>query len=223
MKFYSGLDANLVVMRDSKEFTFIDGICEVNNIDDVKFIEALIAELEGKHNVDEKRIYATGMSNGGFMAMRLAWELNHKIAAFSSVTGSFSDQFDCQPDRSVPVLLIAGTKDDLVPFNGGEVANSGTTALGFDSLIGFWGANNECVDYEITELPSTKDDGTSIELIKYSNCTDDKQCVLFKVINGGHTWPSGENFFGSNVVGLTSQEINASREIMEFSLAYELE
>lgn len=216
----------IVVYPDGYEKSWNDGRGEgpaaEKGIDDVQFIETLIETIQNEHTINPKRIYATGMSNGGFMAMRLACELNDKIAAFSSVTGSLSDQLDCQPNRSVPVLLIAGTADDLVPYDGGEVANSGTLALGFDSLIGFWGANNECLDFEITALQSTKDDGTQVEKIEYSNCEKDKSCLLFKVINGGHTWPSGENFFGSKVVGLTSTEIIASREIVEFSLAHEL-
>lgn len=200
-----------------------DGPAAEENIDDVKFIDMLINNLADNYSVNENKVYATGMSNGGFMAMRLACELNHKIAAFSSVTGTFSDQIDCTPDRSVPILLIAGTKDELVPYEGGEVANSGTTALGFQELLDFWATNNDCANFEETQLPETTEDGTQIEILKYSDCMNDKHCMLFKVINGGHTWPSGENFFGSDEVGITSQEINASREILEFSLQYELQ
>jgi polyhydroxybutyrate depolymerase len=217
----------IVVYPDGYEKSWNDGRGEgpaaEEGIDDVQFIETLIDEIQKEYTIDSKKIYATGMSNGGFMAMRLACELDDKIAAFSSVTGSLSDQYNCEPSRSVPILLIAGTDDELVPYEGGEVANSGTTSLAFDSLLGFWGANNDCSNFEITALPSTKDDGTQIEKMLYSNCENDKSCLLFKVINGGHTWPSGESFFGSDVVGLTSTEIMASREIVEFSLSHELD
>ncbi|HPI09028.1 MAG TPA: PHB depolymerase family esterase, partial [Saprospiraceae bacterium] len=88
-----------------------------SNVDDVGFISDLIDTLSAAYNIDPQRIYATGMSNGGFMSYSLACELNERIAAIASVTGSMAPikLASCNPQRPVPVMEIHGTADGVVP------------------------------------------------------------------------------------------------------------
>ena len=94
--------------------------------DDVAFIRALIAHLESTLNIDPQRIYATGISNGGFFAQRLACDLADRIAAVASVAATMPDTLVpvCKPSRPISVLFIQGTKDPLVHIEGGAVAGT---------------------------------------------------------------------------------------------------
>lgn len=199
-----------------------EGPAADDNIDDVGFINALINLIIGDYAVDDSRIYVCGMSNGGFMSMRLAHELNDRIAAFGSVTGSLGTNYNGVLDQPVPVMLIAGTEDPLVPYEGGEVADSDTYCMGFEELLDYYASNNNCANLTQEELPQVNNDGINTEKWTYSDCDNNAKCVLFKNVGAGHTWPSGNSSLGENTVGKESSEIDASRELMEFFLQYEL-
>ena len=103
---------------------------EINtNVDDVGFVRAMIDTITQQVCVDPKRIFATGFSNGGMLAHRLACELSDKIAAIAAVSGGIGDvdlrqdaggdAVPVQPGRQVPVLHIHGTQDACYPFDGG--------------------------------------------------------------------------------------------------------
>lgn len=190
----------------------------VDNIDDVKFIQGIIGFLTANYAIDEDRLFVSGMSNGGFMAMRLACEMATTFRACISVTGSLAANFNCVPNSNVNILLFAGTDDELVPYGGGEVASSGSFSKGFEELLDFWGEQNACSDFTTEKLPKTTDDITEIEKLSYTNCADNTTCTLYKIINGGHTWSMGNNFFGENTTGVSSEEINASETIIAFCL-----
>ena len=93
--------------------------------DDVGFIGKLLDDLDTVVKVDEKRIYACGMSNGGMMCYRLAAELSDKIAAIAPVAGTIAID-ESKPKRPVPVIHFHGTKDSFVPF---EMAKGKTPAF----------------------------------------------------------------------------------------------
>ena len=97
-------------------FTFWDG----NSYDDVGFISAIIDDIAENFNIDLNRIYACGMSNGGYMSYRLACDLSSKIAAFGSVTGNFminTELNDClDQDREIPIIHFHGTADEVVNY-----------------------------------------------------------------------------------------------------------
>jgi polyhydroxybutyrate depolymerase len=91
--------------------------------DDVSFVRALIGKISAAFPVDEKRIFATGFSNGGQMAYRLALELSDKIAAIAPMSGGRVAE-GSRPSRPVPVLHIHGTADDYYPLEGGRGSRS---------------------------------------------------------------------------------------------------
>merc|ERR1711902_439593 len=103
------------------------GGCNVVNcrIDDVRFIETLLDELEATYCIDRSRIYVTGYSNGGTMTQRLGCELNHRLAAIAPQHGQLALGFNCEPkyDDPMPIINIWGTNDTIVP--GEEILSSG--------------------------------------------------------------------------------------------------
>ena len=186
-----------------------------SNIDDVGFTEALIDELATLYAIDLDRVYATGMSNGGFMSFLLACQLSEKIAAVASVTGSMTqDTFDdCNAQRPTPVLQIHGTEDDVVLYNGN------TLSIPIADVISYWVDYNNC---ETTPTTTTfpdidPSDGSTIEHSVYEDGDNGITTEHMKVIGGGHTWP------GSVInTGGTNQDIDASMEIWLFFSRFDI-
>ena len=186
-----------------------------STIDDVGFTEALIDELATLYTIDLDRVYATGMSNGGFMSFLLACQLSEKIAAVASVTGSMTqDTFnDCNAQLPTPVLQIHGTEDDVVLYNGN------TLSIPIADVISYWVDYNNCeTTPTTTTLPDLDvSDGSTVEHSVYEDGDNGITTEHMKVIGGGHTWP------GSilNTSG-TNQDIDASMEIWLFFSRYDI-
>ncbi|MCB0564106.1 MAG: T9SS type A sorting domain-containing protein [Phaeodactylibacter sp.] len=215
-EFYSGM--NMVADTAGFFVCYPNGVSNAWNVgwefgstaDDVGFTNALIDELSGTYNIDPQRIYACGMSNGGFMSYRLACELNNKVAAIASVTGSMVPSYigSCAPGRAVPVLEVHGTADDVVPYLG-----QAGLSINIDTVVYFWASNNACnLSPEIQQLPDTApNDGSTATRIDYNDCTGGHQVSLIRINGGEHTWPG--SIFD---LGGTNQDINASVEIWRF-------
>lgn len=182
--------------------------------DDVGFTEAMIEKFVAEYGFDRERIYACGMSNGGFFSYHLACNLSDKIAAIASVTGSMvPGSLDlCNPGRSVPVLEIHGTADDVVQYNG-----SPNISIPVDSVMAFWSRNNGCSpDVTVESIPDINTtDQSTVEKIAYEDCNQQHEVVLYKVFGGGHTWPGAPLN-----IGVTNRDIHASTEIWRFFNRY---
>jgi polyhydroxybutyrate depolymerase len=194
------------------------------NIDDVGFISALIAHLGRRVNVDRGRVYATGISNGGLMSFRLARELTSEIAAIAPVAISMSEQIAAMraPSRPISVLMIPGTQDPLVPWNGGEIGFAGGAkvgkALSVADAIRYWAGHNQCPSPPAVVMEPDRDpqDGTRVRRETYGPCRDGTEVVLLAVEGGGHTWPGGWQYLPERVIGRTSRDINANEVIWGF-------
>jgi len=115
------------------------GYAMENRVDDTGFLHALIDKLERDYAVDRRRIFATGISNGGMMSYRLACELSDKIAAIAPVEGA--QDLACHPANRVSVIVFHGTSDHLVPFEGGTTPfqlGSHRSDASVASSIAFW-------------------------------------------------------------------------------------
>lgn len=88
--------------------------------DDVKFFSDIIDEITTKFNIDEDRIYVTGISKGGQMAFRLGCDLTDGVAAVVAIAVPMSTDVTCEPSDSIPIMIIHGKKDPIAPFEGGE-------------------------------------------------------------------------------------------------------
>lgn len=154
--------------------------CGNNNNDDVGFFKALIDKLVRTANIDPKRIYATGMSNGGFMAQRLGCELSAQITAVASVSGSLVTA-SCAPSRAISVLEIHGTEDQTVPYQGGSIAGIGALPPTM-SLMKRWASLDGCA-----ATPALSQSGITTTYT-WTPCRDGSSVVLDAVAGGGHSW-----------------------------------
>jgi polyhydroxybutyrate depolymerase len=186
-------------------------------VDDVGFINALLDTIITKYNVDQNRVYSTGMSNGGFMSYDLACKLGHRIAAIASVTGSMVESHlaDCQPSHPMPVMEIHGTVDATVPYTGGTAVNF----VPITDLVDFWVNFNNCTTpATITAVPNINTaDMCTAEKQVFSNGDFGANVEHFRIIGGTHSWP-GAVF----PIGVTNYDINASVEIWRFFKRYTL-
>src|ERR1700759_2806860 len=118
--------------------------------DDVAFIASLVEKYVADGTADPKRVYVTGLSNGGAMTMTLACKRADLFAAAASVIMNFTDDVAnaCQPSRPIPMLMMNGTADPLIPYEGGR----GTRRYAVDGFwsaektISFWRKVNACED-----------------------------------------------------------------------------
>ena len=183
--------------------------------DDVSFTEALIDELANQYAINLDRVYATGMSNGGYMSFLLACQLSEKIAAVASVTGSMTPETynACNAQHPTPILQIHGTGDSTVPYNGDTWTRS------IEDVISYWANYNNCETNPTTKALADIDpsDGSTVEHIVYIDGDNGLTTEHMKVIGGGHTWPgSAFNFPGTNY------DINASIEIWQFFSRFDI-
>jgi len=143
------------------------------NIDDVGFTGAMLDELEAQLCVNTQRVYATGMSNGGYMSHRIGCQLSNRIAAIAPVAG-VNAVSGCAPSRPVPVMHFHGTGDTTVSYDWVAGTMSG------------WVTRNGCdATSEVTF-----ENGDSV-CETWSGCDGGVDVVLCSVDGGGHTWPGG--------------------------------
>jgi polyhydroxybutyrate depolymerase len=192
-------------------------------INDINFFDQLCNYMINNYAVDGKKIYVTGISNGGFMSSRLACQLSNRIAAIAVVAATMeatSIAPACNPGRPVPAIYIHGTTDPLVPFTGGQMTSGGTaggTILSHFQVIDKWVTINGCnPSPTTTDLPDISNDGTTIKQRVYSGGTKGSEVVSFVVLNGGHTWPQGYQYLNEAIIGKTSQDMNACEVIWTF-------
>jgi len=191
------------------------------NIDDVGFISALIDNLVKTKNVNVKRVYITGMSNGALMTQRLAIELSDKIAAAVPVCGNIPGDLKSSPKNPVAIMIINGTADPLVPYKGGFI-HLGKKKLGkitsTNESVNFWVKNNKLNATSIViKLPDTNiSDSCRVSKTIYGESSDVGEVVLLTIEGGGHTWPGGWQYLNEKWIGKTCRDINACEMIWEF-------
>jgi polyhydroxybutyrate depolymerase len=219
-------DKVVLVYPEGVQKNWNDGRPTVPNqlgINDVGFFNQMCNYMINNYSVDGKKIYATGISNGGFMSTRLGCELSNRIAAIAVNAATIEAKIiapNCNPGRPVPALYIHGTTDPLVPFLGGQITAGGTaggTILSHFQVIEKWVALNGCNSTPtITDLPDISNDGTSIKQRVYSGGTNGSEVVSYVIMNGGHTWPQGYQYLNEAIIGKTSQDMNACEVIWTF-------
>ncbi len=220
-QFYSDMDAT----ADANGFIvcYPNGIGASWNVgwtfgstaDDVGFLVTLVDALAVDYSIDSDRLYSCGMSNGGFMSYKLACDASDRFAAIASVTGAMvPDELEsCDPIRQMPVMQIHGTSDPTVAYGGSFVSAP------IEEVVSFWVEGNGCglqVDtIQVEDIDLS--DGCTAQRIEYTDCTDDKEVVFYKIDGGEHTWPDA-----SLTIGVTNRDFNANQEIWNFFNRFDL-
>ncbi len=201
----------LVAKRDQFAVVFPDGLDHAwadlrpdgkhagrappNGTDDVAFIAKLVEKYVADGSADPKRVYVTGISNGGAMAMTLVCARADLFAAAASVVMNLTDEFAaaCHSSRPVPMLVMNGTADPLIPYEGGR-GTSYFAADGFWSTartLDFWRRANGCdtQDAAATELADRNPADQSTVTRISSRCMQGRDVLLYRVNGGGHRMP----------------------------------
>lgn len=200
-------------------------------VDDVAFLSAVASEIGKKYPADPARVYSAGISNGAMMSHALACRAADKFAAVAPVAGAMPALLApaCSPARPVPVLIISGTDDPLVHWEGGDVTGPyGRKKLGrilsAEKSRDHWLGKNSCDadKKEVTKLDADGKDGTSVTREVYASCAGGAVVDFIRIDGGGHTWPRGLQYRREKVIGRTSRELDATQEIWEFFMKHSL-
>jgi polyhydroxybutyrate depolymerase len=196
------------------------GCCDyavAQNINDVKFIGLLIDKLVSKYKINAKKVYATGHSNGGMLAYRLACELSNKIAAIAPNSCTMVTPI-CKPTRPVAVLHMHSVLDTNVPYQGGTPNGLGTQGVympPLDSVMNVWTLKNAC-----TNIAQIVVNDTKFKHTKWTNCNGNVTLQYYLTKDGGHGWPGG--LAGSANGDTPSTVINANNLLWDFFQQYQI-
>lgn len=190
-----------------------------HGVDDVAFILAMIDDIAAHSAIDTTRIYAAGISNGGFMTERLACDAGRRFAAVGVVAATFGDSLAarCRLHPAVAVEFFNGTNDPLVPYDGGELKGDRGHVLSVDGTTALWAEDEACsATPEEEPILDRVHDGTHVMRRTWPECGGRGAVIAFRIEGGGHTWPGGTQYLPKMMVGIASQNLDASRELWSF-------
>jgi polyhydroxybutyrate depolymerase len=199
----------IVVYPNSPDASWNGGTCCSSMRDDAGFARALVADISAKACIDAKRVYSTGMSNGGFMSFRLGCEAADLFAAIAPVAGKLGVA-GCRPTRPMPLLAIHGTADTLVPYNTGGLS---ADMLTVPDTVKKWADLANC-----TKGPEKVFEQGNARCEAWSSCGEGATVTLCTVEGGGHCWP-GQGFCP---FGTVAADIDANRQIAAFFKSFKL-
>ena len=194
---------------------------------DVRFISALIDKLRAEYSIDASRIYADGLSNGGGIAFMLSCALAHRIAAFGTVSAAqLLPQSVCRDAPPAPVISFHGTRDRIVPYEGGQPWIAPLPFPDQREWTAAWAARNRCAP-----KPTLTMAAADVQAMEYTGCADNASVVLYTVQGGGHQWPGGrpvplwlvaQMTLMGLPIGPYADSVNATRTLWAFFRAHPL-
>jgi polyhydroxybutyrate depolymerase len=201
-----------------KGWQCVSGRACQDGVDDIAYFRALLEDLARRVAVDPRRIYATGLSNGGAMSHRLACQLGDRIAAIAAFGGAnqYATTKPCTPPRPVPVMQIHGTADPCWPYDGGKQAcaqRDDLAKISVDESMRIWAVINGC---GATGAPAllAQPKGIRIERIGWAGCR--AESVLVRMVGGGHVWPDGWGYLNERIIGPAVGGWSGNRAILDF-------
>jgi polyhydroxybutyrate depolymerase len=160
-------------------------------VDDVAFIAAVIDELVANHGVDPERVYLSGFSNGGMLSYRYACDSGLGISGIAVVGGALNVE-SCEAPSVLPVLVIHGTADPTVPYNGGPPAKASADRIGswenasVASAAAYWSERSSCTSHEIERLADNLIED------EYTGCAVGASLRIVSLEGVTHHWPNEE-------------------------------
>jgi polyhydroxybutyrate depolymerase len=147
-------------------------------VDEPAFVSALLDELAAQVCIDPSRVYATGFSNGGQLALSLPCSLEDRIVAVAPVAGAYQST-ECESDRATPVMAFHGTDDIVAPADGrrGELV-----LLPVADVLAAQAARNGC-----TGGPRIREETPTVQSLTWTGC--ETPTVLYLLQGHGHAWP----------------------------------
>lgn len=160
--------------------------CNVDdNVDDVAYLRAVIADMKRRFNVDPKRVYVVGHSNGGFMAYRLACKASAEIAAVVSLGGA---SLSCTPTNPVAALEVHGEDDDFIRYDGGKLPCAPIAYPSAKATVSEWATNNGCESTlaATTEKHDLESNAAGAETAVARHACKQGAAELWTIKNGSH-------------------------------------
>ena len=172
-----------------------------NGPKDIEFIRQLVEKIKKHYNIDTNAIFATGLSRGGFFTHRLAVEMPEVFAAIASVGAPIPNEVKKRhtSKEKIAILLAHGDTDEHVKYEGKEEKYNSV-----EETISYYRNHNESNNDQVTKTINPIEDETSVNITIYGG---DKDVVLIKIENGGHTWPGADDFNVGFPLGKTTHDI----------------
>jgi polyhydroxybutyrate depolymerase len=208
--------------------TDVESATVLSTEDDVGFIVGLIDEVSKTVSIEPVRVYATGASNGGMMTYRLAIEAGDRFAAVAALIANLPDPSECGTSAlPIPILIMNGTDDRLMPFEGGCVAGDGCErgrVLSTAETIAFWvDVNGASTEPTVERMPNRSwFDGSRVTVYTYIDEIKGADVVYYHIQGGGHTVPGFESASAllRAVAGSKNRDIDGPTEIWAFFEAH---
>ena len=205
--------------KDSRDNYFFNVGYEFHSdskVNDVNFIREIVLNLTKDYKLNSKRVFATGMSNGGDMSYLLACTSSDLFTAVAPVAGvMMKDTLEnCNPEKKIPIFEIHGTKDSISKFEG-DMNNEDKWGAYYDlpSTIEFWVNKHALNEKETIQLENKNtEDGTTITFERYWSDESQREVWFYIVNDGNHTWPGMTGLFSRTA----NQDINSAEEIWKF-------
>lgn len=202
-KFTDSVDADRFIavypdgspLKDGRQVWNAGGCCTAAGsrpANDVQFLTGILDKLENTYDADPTRVYVAGFSNGGMMTYRLACDIGDRIAGIAVVAGAYNVT-ECSATNPIPVVIIHGTADDTVPYDGGTTAASeelgirGVSNASVSDAVDVWVSRNGC------EYPGISTTSSSVRHDSITGCGNPDAGVDVYTIDGGtHTWTTDD-------------------------------
>jgi polyhydroxybutyrate depolymerase len=196
---------------------------DISKVDDVGFVSRMLDQFVASGQADPRRIYITGVSNGGMMTHRLGIELSEKLAAIAPVIANIPTKIATRrPAQPLSVLVMNGTEDSIIPWAGGDLRRLGRdygSVLSTEQSVTYWA--------DVAQLPLAQgrrqlladrlpDDRCQVAVDTFRLPGREAEVVLYSIIGGGHTVPGSTIPDFKRIVGPKCMEINAAEVIWEF-------
>ncbi len=197
-------------------------------VDDVSFMRHLVDDIGRRMNLDRRRVFIAGASNGGIMAYRIGCEAADLVAGIAPVIGDVAVSVapGCKPSRPISVLAINGVDDPIMPFAGGTVCRDTLPAfcergevIGAEASLARFARAAGCAPAPSRAmLPPKVADGTTVEKLTYPSCAPGTRVGAYWLHGAGHAWPPMPGQLGERRGGHPSHNLDATEAIVRFFL-----
>lgn len=190
-------------------------------IDDRSFFGGLISELTHTLPIDDRRIFATGISRGGQASYFVACAHPDRIRAIAPVAMPMPAYMlkECAEAPGTGIAILNGTDDPLVPYDGGRIKvgkRKRDEVISTDATVEFWRFKNQCsAQATRDQVINTKRDRMRVRRTSWESC-EHGPVVLYRIEGGGHTWPSGRQYLPRFVVGRVNKDIDGAEAVWSF-------
>ena len=188
-------------------------------VDDIGLFKALIARLAATRDVDPKRVYLLGVSNGALMAYRAACDMDGELAAVAAFISGMSgyQQAECKSARPAPLLILAGSGDTFQLYAGGSTRLGQLVSV--PDTFEFFRGRHRCTRVQTEDLPDLDpEDGTTVTVLRAHECAAEAEVVFYRVNGGGHRVPTlaPVDTKPHPRFGRTNRDIDSAREAWSF-------